>query len=160
MARAHATIGTRHYAVRIDAGGHGIISDEPKSNGGGNVGPDPYDLLLSSLAACTAITLRMYADRKEWTVRAIAVDLHFIRENKEERIERTITLDGELSEEQRARIAEIAEKTPVTLTLKRGLPIATTLSPGGAAILQGVEQRLDEALDESFPASDPPAVTP
>lgn len=160
MARAHATIGTRHYAVRIDAGGHGIIADEPKSNGGGNVGPDPYDLLLSSLAACTAITLRMYADRKEWTVRAIAVDLHFIRENKEERIERTITLDGELSEQQRARIAEIAEKTPVTLTLKRGLPIATTLSPGGTAILQGVEQRLDEALDESFPASDPPAVTP
>ena len=159
MARAHATIGIRHYAVRIDAGGHGIIADEPKSNGGGNVGPDPYDLLLSSLAACTAITLRMYADRKEWTVRAIAVDLHFIRESKEERIARRITLDGDLSEEQRTRIAEIAEKTPVTLTLKRGLPIATELAPSGT-VVASLEQRLDEALDESFPASDPPAVTP
>jgi putative redox protein len=160
MARAHATIGTKRYAVRIDAAGHGIIADEPTSNGGGNVGPDPYDLLLSSLAACTAITLRMYADRKEWKVRAIAVDLHFIRENKEERIERKITLDGGLSDEQRARIAEIAEKTPVTLTLKRGLPITTELTPAGTSVMPGLEQRLDEALDESFPASDPPAVTP
>ncbi|HTW35337.1 MAG TPA: OsmC family protein [Rhizomicrobium sp.] len=160
MARAHATIGTKHYAVRIEAAGHVIVADEPKSNGGGNMGPDPYDLLLSSLAACTAITLRMYADRKEWTVRAIAVDLHIVREDKAERIERRITLDGELNEEQRARMAEIAEKTPVTLTLKRGLPITTVLAPAGTAILPGIEQRLDEALDESFPASDPPAVTP
>jgi putative redox protein len=160
MARAHATIGTKHYAVRIDAGGHAIIADEPRSNGGGNVGPNPYDLLLSSLAACTAITLRMYADRKDWTVRGIAVDLTFIHEDKAERIERKITLDGELSDEQRTRIAEIAEKTPVTLTLKRGLPIATELTPAGTAILQSIEQRLDEALDESFPASDPPAITP
>jgi putative redox protein len=160
MARAHATIGTKHYAVGIDANGHGIIADEPKSNGGGNVGPNPYDLLLSSLAACTAITLRMYADRKEWNVRAIAIELGFIRDDKAERIERKITLDGDLSEEQRTRIAEIAEKTPVTLTLKRGLPITTTLTPAGTAIMPGIEQRLDEALDESFPASDPPAVTP
>jgi len=160
MARAHATIGTTHYAVRIDVDGHGIIADEPKSNGGGNVGPSPYDLLLSSLAACTAITLRMYVDRKEWAVRSIAVDLRFVRKDKDERIERTITLDGELSEEQRTRIAEIAEKTPVTLTLKRGLPIVTQLTPAGTSVLPGIEQRLDEALDESFPASDPPAVTP
>lgn len=159
MARAHATIGNKHYAVRIDVDGHGIIADEPKSNGGGNAGPSPYDLLLSSLAACTAITLRMYVNRKEWAVRAIAVDLRFVRKNEDERIERTITLDGELSEEQRARIAEIAEKTPVTLTLKRGLPIVTELAPAGTSILPGVEQRLDEALDKSFPASDAPAVT-
>jgi putative redox protein len=61
-----AKIGTANYAVTIDAGSHTVLSDEPASRGGGARGPTPSDLLLASLAACTAITLRMYAERKGW----------------------------------------------------------------------------------------------
>jgi putative redox protein len=129
MARAAGTIGTTRYAMTVDAGGHRIVADEPKSNGGADAGPAPYDLLLASLAACTAITLRMYADRKQWELKSLTVDLHFIREDKRERIERKLILEGDLNDEQRARIADIAERTPVTLTLKAGLPILTELAP-------------------------------
>jgi putative redox protein len=160
MTHAHATIGSDHYAVRIDADGHEIVADEPRSNGGANVGPAPYDLLLASLAACTTITLRMYADRKEWSVVSISVDLRFIREGKNERIERKIALEGSLNDEQRARMADIAERTPVTLTLKKGLPIHTELMPANGSIALNVEARLDEALNETFPASDPTSITP
>ena len=155
MAHAQARIGNVHYAVSIDTNGHKITADEPKSNGGADVGPAPYDLLLAGLGACTAITLRMYADRKDWDLQSLQVDLHYIRRGDQERIERKLHLLGNLSDEQRARIADIAERTPVTLTLKRGLSITTELAPRSE--LNG---RLDEALEESFPASDPPAVTP
>lgn len=160
MTHAHATIGSVHYAVRIDANGHAIVADEPVSNGGTNAGPDPYDLLLASLAACTAITLRMYADRKKWDVGSIAVDLRFLREDGKERIERRLALEGALNDEQRARMADIAERTPVTLTLKRGLPIRTELVPANGSLALNVEARLDEALVETFPASDPTSITP
>jgi putative redox protein len=132
MARATASIEKAHYATAIDADGHKIIADEPPSNGGADAGPAPYDLLLAALCACTAITLRMYADRKQWPLTRATVDLHFTRDaDKSERIDRVLHLEGDLSEEQRARFADIAERTPVTLTLKRGLPILTTLAPAG-----------------------------
>jgi putative redox protein len=127
MAHAKAEIGLAHYAVRIEAGGHEIVADEPQSNGGANAGPAPYDLLLMSLGACTAITLRMYSDKKQWDVKSIAVDLHYVRQGDSERIDRKLRLAGALSDEQGARIADIAERTPVTLTLKKGLPIVTEL---------------------------------
>lgn len=158
LAHATANIGTARYAVSIEAGGHTIRADEPKSNGGADSGPAPYDLLLASLGACTAITLRMYADRKSWNLTSLRVDLHYIHEGDEERIARRLHLRGDLSEEQRARIADIAERTPVTRTLKRGLPISTELVPVDQTA--ALDQRLDEALEESFPTSDPPAVTP
>ena len=69
MARATAHIGTDDYATQIVAGGHSLNSDEPADNGGKNAGPAPYDLLLASLSACTAITLRMYAERKGWDLK-------------------------------------------------------------------------------------------
>jgi putative redox protein len=158
MARATADIGKVHYKVSIDASGHRLVADEPKSNGGANVGPAPYDLLLASLGACTAITLRMYADRKGWPLTSLSVELLYVRADKDERITRRLHLRGDLSEEQRARFADIAERTPVTLTLKKGLPISTELVPVEATA--ELDSRLDEALEESFPASDPPAVTP
>ena len=128
MARATADIGQTQYATTIEAGGHRIIADEPPSNGGADAGPAPYDLLLASLSACTAITLRMYANRKGWPMTNCHVAVHFIRTpDKAESIERALTLSGDLTDEQRARIADIAERTPVTLTLKKGLTITTTL---------------------------------
>ena len=132
MARATAFIETAHYATSIDAGGHRIIADEPPANGGADAGPAPYDLLLAALSACTAITLKMYADRKRWPLARATVELHFTRDTeKNEKIDRVLHLEGDLNDEQRARFADIAERTPVTLTLKRGLPILTTLAPAG-----------------------------
>jgi putative redox protein len=133
MAHATARIGTVHYAVSIDANGHQITADEPQSNGGADIGPAPYDLLLAGLGACTSITLRMYADRKGWDLRSLQVDLTYSRKGEEERIHRRLHLAGNLTDEQLARFADIAERTPVTLTLKRGLPITTELVPAAAA---------------------------
>jgi putative redox protein len=127
MAHAKAEIGLAHYTVHIEAGGHTIVADEPQANGGANAGPAPYDLLLMSLGACSAITLRMYADRKQWDLESLTVDLHYVREGDRERIDRKVHLVGELSDEQRTRFAEIVERTPVTLSLKKGLPIVTEL---------------------------------
>src|SRR5262245_47727616 len=127
MAHVTAQIGEIDFAVTLATGRHRWIADEPPELGGQAAGPAPYDLLLGSLGACTAITLRMYAKRKQWSVRAVVVELHSSREPNGPRIERTITIDGDLSDDQRMRMLEIAEKTPVTLTLKSGTPIETKL---------------------------------
>ncbi len=128
MTRATATIGTTDFATTIIVNGRTLNADEPADNGGGDTGFAPYDLLLASLGACTAITLRMYAGRKGWDLKGARVDLHFYRIDKVEKIDRLVTLTGDLSDEQRARLADICERTPVTLTLKNGLAIATTVA--------------------------------
>ncbi|MRW92008.1 OsmC family peroxiredoxin [Duganella sp. FT80W] len=130
MARACAQIGKDNYSTRIEVGGHALMADEPVRNGGQDAGPGPYELLLAGLGACTAITLRMYADRKQWPVDAVEVGLHLTHGDDDAMlVRRTLTINGTLSDEQRNRMAEIAEKTPVTLTLKPGLRIDTTLAP-------------------------------
>ncbi|RZJ98043.1 MAG: OsmC family peroxiredoxin [Novosphingobium sp.] len=128
MAKGTATIGRDRYFTRIAMSGHPLTADEPPSNGGENRGPAPYDLLLASLGACTAITLRMYADRKQWPLESVEVDLELVRgADGGFEIERRLKPVG-LDAEQALRLAEIAEKTPVTLTLKHGLPIHTSLA--------------------------------
>jgi len=127
MAHATATIGRDRYATSIDASGHAITADEPEKLGGANAGPAPYDLLLASLGACTAITLRMYADRKEWPLELLDVHLRLTGGADDRRIVRTIAPKG-LDAEQAARLADIAERTPVTLTLKSGIGIDTSLA--------------------------------
>jgi putative redox protein len=77
MAHAHASIGTTNYAVSITAGHHQLSADEHTELGGKDVGPAPYELLCAALCACTAITLRMYAERKQWPLRALNVDVRF-----------------------------------------------------------------------------------
>lgn len=127
-ARVTAHIGTKPYSVALTAGRHQWLSDEPPALGGADAGPAPYDLLLASLAACTVITLRMYAERKGWPLVGVAAELVHGREDDRSRIDRTLWLEGELTDEQRARLGEIAERTPVTLTLKAGAAIHTTLA--------------------------------
>ncbi|MCZ0732776.1 OsmC family protein [Phreatobacter sp. AB_2022a] len=127
MAHVHAHIGKERYAVAIEARGHRLTADEPEALCGGDTGPAPFDLLLSSLGACTAITLQMYAERKQWPLEAVDIDLRYIKTVDEAHIERAITVTGALAPEQKARLAEIAEKTPVTLVLKPGIDIRTEL---------------------------------
>jgi putative redox protein len=127
MAHARASIGTANYAVSIAAGHHELKADESLKLGGKDTGPAPYELLCSALGACTAITLRMYAERKGWPLRALYVDVRFESRDKEGAIARVLSFEGELNDEQRARLADIAERTPVTLTLKQGVVITTTV---------------------------------
>lgn len=122
------------YAQSIRTAGHRLTSDEPKSQGGTDTGPSPYGLLLSSLGACTSITLRMYAQRKGWELGTVRVKVEISREGEVERIDREISFSAPLEEEQRKRLLEIAEKTPVTKTLKAGLQIATRLGSGERAV--------------------------
>lgn len=128
MARGSAHIGKDSYTTRIEVSGHALVGDEPARNGGQDAGPAPYDYLLAGLGACTAITLRMYADRKQWPVDGIAIALHLTHgDDGAMLIRRTLAISGAVDAEQKARMAEIAEKTPVTLTLKAGLRIDTEL---------------------------------
>ncbi|MES2496578.1 MAG: OsmC family protein [Pseudomonadota bacterium] len=127
MAITTASIGRDRYATQIEASGHLLTADEPAKLGGANAGPAPYDLLLASLGACTAITLRMYADRKQWPLDSLEVSLRLTGGAEDRRIVRMITPKG-LNAEQAARLAEIAERTPVTLTLKAGVGIDTSFA--------------------------------
>jgi putative redox protein len=127
MARAIARIGRDHYRTQIALGsGHALVSDEPSVLGGEGAGASPYELLIAGLGACTAITLRMYADLRSWPLESVQVDLHLSREDDVTVIQRSLRIHG-LDDAQRARLADIAERTPVTLTLKTGIPIRTQL---------------------------------
>jgi putative redox protein len=103
------------------------MSDEGAALGGKDAGPAPYEILCAALGACTAITLRMYAQRKEWPLRGVHVDVQLALQGREPSITRRLRLEGDLDETQRARLADIAERTPVTLTLKQGVSIVTIL---------------------------------
>ena len=127
MAHAKGSIGTTNYVVTITAGHHQLNADEGIALGGKDIGPAPYELLCSALCACTSITLRMYAERKQWPLRSVHVSVHFKRTDDEERIDRVLKFEGELDDQQRERLADIAERTPVTLTLKKSFPIITTV---------------------------------
>ena len=116
------------YAQAIRAGGHELTADEPVRAGGTDTGPTPYGLLLAGLGACTAITLRMYAERHGWELGQIRVSLRLFKEGEADRIERDIRCSAPLTEEQLVRLREIAERTPVTKTIKAGATIATQLS--------------------------------
>ena len=132
------------FQTRILAGAHQLIADEPKSYGGFDSGPSPYDLLSSALAACTTMTLRMYADRKAIPLHRVSVDINHAKvhakdcegcdpdlvqaSGKIDVFERVISLDGELTSEQRQKLLEIADKCPVHRTLESGAHVATKLS--------------------------------
>jgi putative redox protein len=127
---AHTTLESQeHYAVAIRNGKHQLTADEPTAIGGTDTGSSPYQLLLSGLGACTAITLRMYADRKGWKLGTVKVDLEIHKDGEQDtgKIKRVITFGEVLNDEQRSKLAAIAEKTPVTRTIMAGAPITTEL---------------------------------
>jgi len=126
--------GDPNYRQSLRCGRHELLADERPVRGGADAGPMPFEYLLSGLGACTSITLRMYAERKGWDIGAVAVSLA-LRQSKEgtRSIERRVMLSGELSAEQQAKLADVCEKTPVTLAVKSGLAVRTTLSAEGSA---------------------------
>ena len=129
-----AESGNNGLAQKIVNGRHELIADEPQSLGGADAGPTPYGYLLAALGSCTTITLRMYARRKNIPLRRAKVSLRHKnipsdgeKNGGAECIERVLTLEGDLTEEQRATLFAIAEKCPVHRTLRAQLPIRTTL---------------------------------
>ena len=132
--------GTGRFAQTITAGHHLLHADEPARVGGDDSGPSPYDLLLSALGACTSMTLRMYAERKGLALGTITVDLHHAkvhakdctdcerREGMLDRIERVISVEGEIDDATRAKLLEIADKCPVHRTLEARPVVVTRMA--------------------------------
>ena len=135
-----AAHGISRLAQNIFVGRHRLTADEPSDGGGSDLGPNPYDLLLAALGACTSMTLRLYADHKKWPLARVAVRLSHekihaadcadceTREGKIDRIEREIDIGGPLDGAQRQRLLEIAEKCPVHRTLHSEIEVASRLA--------------------------------
>lgn len=116
--------------------GRSLITDEPQSSGGDDQGPDPYTLLLAALGSCISMTVKLYARRKAWPLERVTVRLRHQRVHAKDceecetvegfvlRIERAVTVDGRLTDEQRVRLLEIALKCPIHRTLESEIIIA------------------------------------
>ena len=130
------------FTQHVWSDSHYWLADEPRAVGGNNTGPDPYEHLLAALGTCTSMTLRMYAGRKKIPLEHVVVALKHSRDYQndcqgcEEKgaqidvLEREITLQGSLSEEERARLLEIADRCPVHRTLHNHLQVRTVLVDG------------------------------
>jgi putative redox protein len=128
------------FAQAITAGRHAVTADEPTSVGGTDTGPNSYDLLLAALGSCTSMTVAMYARRKRWPLEAVTVRLrhakvHAVdceaaktREGRLDHIEREVELTGVLSDDQRARLLDIANRCPVYRTLTSEIHVESRLT--------------------------------
>ena len=122
--------GAGRFQVQVQAGGTGFLADEPVAFGGLGSGPNPYDLLGAALGSCTAMTLRLYAERKAWPLVRVRVGVTHRRDAAAGRdvFERDISLEGELDDAQKARLMQIAERCPVHQTLQHGAEVRTRLA--------------------------------
>ena len=125
----HGSIGLEKYQCTIEWRNGKFISDEPQSSGGKDLGPDPYTLLLSSLASCTLVTLRMYIDRKGWNIPSISVNVNMYNEKKDDKIisviDRDIIFSADTPEEQKTRLQEIASSCPISKILQNDIKVRT-----------------------------------
>lgn len=134
MRQVTSTTGKTLYTTNILAGNHQIIADEPEDVGGQDLGATPMELLAASLASCTSITLRMYADRKQWAIDEIKVEVNIIRDKEKTStdFQRTIKVKGTINEEMKQRLLTIANACPVhkilsnTVAINSELVFATT----------------------------------
>ncbi len=112
-----ASIASTNYQVQLENGRHKFSADEPQDLGGADTAPAPDELLEAALASCTAITLRMYAERKAWMILSIEVSVSLERIEGKTFFTRQITIHGEVAEEQKQRLLQIAKACPVSKTL-------------------------------------------
>lgn len=120
--------GAGPYGLTAVARRHSWAVDEPAENGGSDSGPEPFELLCAALGGCTAITVRMYAARKQWALERITVTVTYEKPGETARFTRRIALEGALDAEQRTRLMAIADRCPVHLTLSKASEIVTTLA--------------------------------
>jgi len=126
MAHARIVSTPAHYAHRITSGRHELIADEPAALGGEDAGMAPFDLYLSSLAACTAITLRMYAEKKGWDLGEFSAELRSQRDaDGKLHVHRVLHATGPLDEAQWEKLLDVVSRTPVTLVMREGATITS-----------------------------------
>lgn len=136
-------VGRSGFRAEISARGHTLVADEPLAFGGTDEGPTPYDYLTAALGACTAMTIRIYADRRGWPLEGVTVRLMHSRVHEKDcercdaqvvgidQISRRIELLGELTDEQRAGLLRVADRCPVGQTLTRGIRVVPLESESG-----------------------------
>jgi putative redox protein len=134
-----ARIGKSGYLTEIMAAGHGLVADEPVAMGGTGKGPAPFDLLMAGLGSCKAMTLRMYSDRKQWPLEAVTVKLNHkkidaaecetcqTKEGQLDQFDCEIDLSGELDDQQKQRLLQIADRCPVHRTLHSEIVVKSKL---------------------------------
>lgn len=122
---AKAQIKKEHYETFISSGHKKMIADEPLNKGGTDLGMSPIELLESSLAACVAITVRMYADRKQWPLHEINVE---VKHQEDQSFEKKVEFIGDLSQDQIDRLKEIVDKCPVNKILSKANTINTSIT--------------------------------
>lgn len=123
-----ASITTTKYRVQLENGRHVFGADEPVEQGGQDSAPTPDELLEAALASCTAITLRMYADRKAWKLDTIDVEVKLERIEQKTLFTRNIQLKGELDDTQKERLLQIAKACPVSKTLSGNIEINSSIN--------------------------------
>ncbi len=137
------TLANGPYQNDVLVGHHHLLADEPASIGGADTGPDPYAFVAAGLGACTSITLRMYANRKGWPLSRVTIGLDHEKKHHEDCTDcgprdkidvftRSIHLEGDLDDEQRQRLLEIADRCPVHRTLEKGAKVETVLATNPA----------------------------
>lgn len=129
MKTINATIGKQKYKTELQAKNHIITADEPNDVGGQNLGFTPTELLEASLAACTAMTLRMYADKKEWDLKQVNVQVGFKRNIATQHVtfKKEIELVGDLDAEQRQKLLEMGSKCPIERMITGEILVESTL---------------------------------